>query len=69
MSDVVIAVLVILAGGFTLLGGVLDWDWIMNSRRARMFVALFGRQGARIFYVILGVIIMLVGFVALIAGG
>lgn len=46
------------AGAFTVLGAVMDWDWFMNSRRARFFVMIFGRTGARIFYGILGLIIM-----------
>ena len=50
-----------LAGAFSLAGAVMDWDFFMNNRKARPFVALLGRQGARVFYGLLGV--------ALIVGG
>ncbi|MEM9534084.1 MAG: immunity 17 family protein [Cyanobacteria bacterium P01_E01_bin.45] len=41
-------------GAFTLCGAVMDWDWFMNSRRARFFVKVFGRAGARVVYGLLG---------------
>jgi hypothetical protein len=49
MGPILIAMglLAICAAGF-------DWDWFMNHRRTRIFVALFARTGARIFYVLLG---------------
>lgn len=46
------------AGAFTIVGAVMDWNWFMNSRRARFFVAIFGRMGARIFYILLGLFII-----------
>ncbi|GIK63657.1 MAG: hypothetical protein BroJett018_14510 [Chloroflexota bacterium] len=46
------------AGAFTIVGAVMDWNWFMNSRRARFFVAIFGRLGARIFYILLGLFII-----------
>ena len=42
-------------GLFTVAGALFDWDWFMLSRRARWFVRIFGRDGARIFYALLGV--------------
>ena len=48
-------------GLFSITCAVMDWDFFMNSRRARLFVAIFGRTGARIFYVILGLAISGVG--------
>ncbi|MBI5930082.1 MAG: immunity 17 family protein [Chloroflexi bacterium] len=42
------------AGVFTIVAAVMDWNWFMNNYRARFFVKLFGRFGARIFYVLLG---------------
>ena len=47
--------LLIVAGGlFSMAGGVLDWDWFMNHRKARFMCAILTRNGARIFYVLLG---------------
>lgn len=55
-------------GLFSLMGAVINWDWYFNNRRARGVVAIFGRNGARIFYGILGVFIMAIGAVAVIGG-
>ena len=37
-----------------------DWEWFMTNRRARLFVSLFGRTGARIFYGLLGIALIVV---------
>jgi immunity protein 17 of polymorphic toxin system len=49
------------AGIFTLCGAGFDWEWFMNHRKARLFVMLFGRMGARIFYGILGLVLVVMG--------
>jgi hypothetical protein len=51
------------AGAFSLLGGVCDWEWFMNSRKARFMVTILSRNGARIFYSILGLLIIVFGIV------
>ncbi|RIK81761.1 MAG: hypothetical protein DCC68_08040 [Planctomycetota bacterium] len=48
-------------GIFSICGAVFDWDWFINSRKAQFFVAMFGRNGARIFYGILGAAIVILG--------
>jgi hypothetical protein len=40
---------------------IMDWDWFMNHRRARLIVRVFGRMGARIFYCIFGVVFLMLG--------
>jgi hypothetical protein len=42
------------AGAFSICGAAYDWDLFMNSRKARPFVQVFGRTGARVFYGLLG---------------
>ena len=48
-------------GIFSICGAVFNWDWFMNNSRARFFVRLFGRNGARLFYGILGAMLFVVG--------
>ena len=55
------------AGLFALAGAVFDWDFFMESRKARFFTAIVGRTGARIFYTILGIALLVLG--ALMAAG
>ena len=41
-------------GLVAVVAAAMDWDWFMNARKARGLAALLGRQGARAFYVLLG---------------
>jgi hypothetical protein len=56
-----LGLLLIAAGAFSISGAVFDWDWFINSRKAWLFVTLFGRTGARIFYALLGTAIVVLG--------
>lgn len=56
-----VGLILVAAGMFSVLGGALDWDFFMNSRRAQLFVSLLGRNGARVVYIVLGVLISAVG--------
>ncbi len=59
----------LLGGGvFSVLGALKDWDFFMNSRKARPFVRLVGRNGARIFYGVIGTILAVGGALMLLIG-
>jgi len=45
----------LLSGLFTIVAAAMNWDWFINNRKARLFVALFGRDGARTVYILLGI--------------
>jgi hypothetical protein len=51
----------VLIGLFSLAAGIFNWDWFMNSRRARFFIKLFKRTGTRIFYGLLGIAALVLG--------
>lgn len=53
------------AGVFSLCGGVFDWGWFMESRKARFLAAIIGRNGARVFYAGLGGLIAALGALAM----
>ena len=55
-------------GVFTICGAVFDWDFFMENRRARLFVWMFGRNGARVFYALLGSAFLLGSAVTAISG-
>ena len=59
--------ILVAAGLFAICGAAFDWDFFINSRKARFFVSILGRMGARIFYAILGLVIVVLG--ALITAG
>ena len=41
-------------GCFSMVGAVANWNWFMNSPRAAFMVKILGRNGARVFYMLLG---------------
>lgn len=53
----------VFAGLFSIAGAWFNWEWFMNSPRARPIVWLFGRDGARAFYALLGVAMIVVAIV------
>ena len=58
MSDSAFAIVIFLGGLLTIFCAVKDCDWFMTAHKARFFVKLFGREGARIFYVLLGAVVI-----------
>ena len=57
------------SGLFSLCGALFDWDFFMNHYKARVFVHLFGRPGARAFYAVMGIVAMSVGLMIAGCGG
>ena len=49
--------ILVAVGLFSLAGGLLNWKWFMNTRRASALVRAISHKGARLFYVILGIIV------------
>lgn len=53
-------ILFLLAGIYCIVAAFFNWDWFFNNRRARPFVRCFGRNGARIIYVLLGLFLIFI---------
>lgn len=47
-----------LSGLIAILAAVLNWNWFFNARNAQLIVANTGRQRARLFYGLLGIILV-----------
>ena len=47
-----------LAGIVSLLAALCNWDWFFTARNAQIIVRNVGRKRARIFYGVLGIIIL-----------
>jgi len=60
-----IGMVMIAAGSFAICGAAFDWDFFMNSRKAQFWIMLLGRPGTRIFYGLLGAIVVVVGVLAM----
>jgi hypothetical protein len=48
------ALLIMLGGAFSVFCALKDYDFFMNNPKARPVVRIFGRNGARTLYVLLG---------------
>lgn len=48
-------------GIFTIVCAFKDYKWFMENDKARPFIWLFGRDGARAFYGVLGFIMIMLG--------
>lgn len=62
--EIFLPIIIIACGIFSICGAVCDWDWFMNNYKAKPLVTIFGRNGARIFYGILGAVIIVLGIVS-----
>ena len=49
----------VIGGLLSIISAAMDWDWFMNYNNARLFVKMFGRNGARIFYVLFGLTLII----------
>lgn len=58
----------LLAGLFSIICAYKEYDWFMNHRKARFMCKVLGRNGARIFYMVLGGTIVIFALVALTVG-
>lgn len=56
-----IGLLIAAAGLFSAAGGILDWEWFMNHHKARFMTNILTRTGARIFYILLGLGLVVLG--------
>jgi hypothetical protein len=52
----------IAVGIFTLSASIFNWDFFFENRKARFFMSVFGRNGSRIFYGILGLVFFFLAY-------
>jgi uncharacterized membrane protein YuzA (DUF378 family) len=60
-ESMITGIVCVLCGLFSIICALKDFDWFMNNRRAAFFVRIFGRGGARVFYILLGIAIVIFG--------
>jgi hypothetical protein len=67
MIDVVLGAAVLIGGLITLLGAILNKDWLLRNPSAHRIVRALGRGGARILYGFLGLLSFGLGVLAVTA--
>lgn len=58
MSQYIVQGIFVIAGIISLLAAILNWEWFFTARNTQFVVQNVGRQRARLFYGILGVILI-----------
>lgn len=58
-------ILICLVAVYMIAGAYFNWDFFFESRKARPFVNIFGRNGARIFYGAIGVFGFIIGIICM----
>jgi hypothetical protein len=59
--------ILIIAGIIPLLGAIFNWDWFMNSRKAKVMVKVLSRTGARFIYGAFGLTFVVFGILGAIS--
>lgn len=62
MAKIVAVVLFIVLGSFALIASLFNLKWFFTSENGRLFIKLFGYKGARIFYGIVGALILYMAY-------
>lgn len=62
MENNIVVIFIILAGLFSILASLFNWDFFFENRRAAIFMRLFGRKGSRVFYFILGLLLFFLAY-------
>jgi small neutral amino acid transporter SnatA (MarC family) len=61
--DNIISLIIAFGGGlFSIAASLLNWDFFFDSRKASFMIKILGRNGARIFYGLLGLFLLFMGY-------
>ena len=63
MENILFTLVLVLSGLFSLVASICNWNFFFENRKAYLFVKLFGRNGARVFYGLLGLALIVAGFI------
>lgn len=58
MSQYIVQGIFVVAGIISLLAAVFDWEWFFTARNTQFAVKSVGRKRARLFYGVLGIILI-----------
>ena len=61
-NDLVGFIFAIAVGAFAILASIFNWDFFFNSRKAKFMVNVLTRNGARIFYGIVGLALFFLAY-------
>ncbi len=56
-KEIFTQILFMAAGLFSILGAYFEWNFFYKNRKVQRIIKLFGHSGAKIFYIVIGIII------------
>ena len=59
--NIAFMIIMALGGIFSICGAIFNWDFFFENYKARPVVKLIGRNGARVFYVLVGLFCIFCG--------
>ena len=59
--NIAFMIIMALGGFFSICGAIFNWDFFFENYKARPVVKLIGRNGARVFYVLVGLFCIFCG--------
>ena len=59
MKEQYLYLLILLAGIFCLIASFKDWDFFFENRKSKLIIKLLGRSKARVFYGVLGSLVII----------
>lgn len=62
MLNIVAAIIFLILGLLSISASIFNFKWFFTSENGKMFVKLFGRKGARVFYGIVGILILYMAY-------
>lgn len=66
--EAIIPYVALAAGVGVITAAALDANWLLESRKAKIWLKMFGRNGARVVYGLIGVFLIVLGVIMLIKG-
>ena len=64
MLNVIAAIMFAILGVLSISAAIFNFKWFFTSENGKLFVKLFGKKGARIFYGIVGVLVLYMAYYA-----
>lgn len=61
-KETFIHILFMVIGIYSILGAYFEWNFFYNNRKAERVINLFGRSGAKIFYIVVGLVLFSIAF-------
>lgn len=61
-KELIITIITIVSGTFSIISSLFNWDFFFESRKAEFFIKIFGRNGSRIFYTLLGFLLFFLAY-------